>query len=309
MTMKQVLLAPSKLFDPDKHTSWPVLVSTKLDGNRALFLNGKIFTRSMKEQPNRHLYTRFSDLVKFTKDNPGVAIDGELYDHTIPFSDLQSILRSKDAEPTPHLMFYAFDYIEKWGTPDRDFASRQASLQRSLQHTGVVRCLRQTMLHTPSEVQAVYEEALNFGYEGLMVRNPSAPYKYGRATTKEDIIHKMKPWITDDAVVIGVEPMRRLRNGLDRGKNEIGRTKKTYKQDDFVEVDEIGSLIVRDEKGREFSLGWGRGWDAVKKAGVWKDHKKSADVVGRWVEYRSMGVGEKDLPRMPQLIRFRDDKE
>ena len=44
---------------------------------------------------------------------------------------------------------------------------------------------------------------LDDGYEGLMLRAPDGPYKFGRSTVKENTLLKVKNFLDDEAEVIG----------------------------------------------------------------------------------------------------------
>ena len=307
MAEKSVLLAPSALPAPED-LKYPLLASVKFDGMRMLMRPDALLTRSMKPQPNGNLATHLKSLWGLCRAEE-LVLDGELYSEEMSFSDLSGLLRSSDQPIPDHVHFYVFDVltVAQWETGVTPTFRNRLSLLHSLQvekyeHT---RLVAQVEVGGPEGVRRMYQEALGSGFEGVMLRHPEGPYKQGRATTKEGIIFKQKPFDNHDAVVIGFEQQRAIRDDIERGVDELGRTKRTHKAEHFGLADNLGNLILRDEQGREFSCGWGRGWTMEKRRELWKQRDT---LVGRWVEFRSMGVGEKNLPRMPQLIRFRDDK-
>jgi ATP-dependent DNA ligase len=310
---KQVLLAPNELISPEDHWAakrFPLWASVKYDGHRCLLHKGEFLTRSMKAHPNLGLAHHLKEIAQWS-DELGATFDGELYSHARPFNELQSILRSTEKEIPDDVVFHVFDYMpsNEWGSCKRPFEDRYAILgsifkdHAEFQHVNQV---EQFLVETPKDLTVAYERALKGGFEGLMLRNPFARYKHGRATVKENIIYKLKPFDTLDAKVIEVVQQQRVKDGIRRKLNELGRTARTFKAEDHELVDCAGALVVQDEKGRQFNVGWGRGWDYVKREELWRDR---ASLVGRWVEVRYMVVGEHELPRMPQLVRFRDDKE
>jgi DNA ligase-1 len=288
-----------------------MLASLKLDGRRCLVKKGQLFSRTMKPQPNRNLPAHLKELLKASVEL-NLAIDGELFSPDLTFSELEGTFKREDGDIHPSIQLYAFDMMlaSSWGQPHKagGFLDRNNNLRAFIERVkpANVTYLKQRMVSKASEVQALYEGALSSGYEGLILRDPNALYKHGRATVKEGIIFKMKPFDTLDAVVIGYEQQRQLKDGIERATNELGRTARTFKQEDYTVTDNLGALQVRDEKGREFSIGWGRGWTMAKRKELWD---RRTTLVGQWVEVRFMVVGEKDLPRMPQLIRFREAKE
>lgn len=306
MPAKSVLLAPNQLPDPATLT-YPLLASVKLDGRRCLLQNGKFLSRTMKAQPNVNLYGHLAEIAAYSKSH-GIAFDGELYSHELTFSELESVFKSGTAPIPPSVKFHVFDIVPNAAQKNMGFRDRLAMLEDLV----MLKCwpnvwfVHHDQYCNAKQVQAMYEDALSEGYEGLMLRDPKGLYKHGRATLREGIIFKMKPFITLDAKVIGFEQGQRLKAGIERKTNELGRTAKTYKAEDHEPDDTMGALRVRDEQGREFSLGWGRGWTHAKRKELWNNR---SSLLGEWVEFRCMGVGEKDLPRMPQLIRFRDRKD
>ncbi len=315
MAEKSVLLAPSKLPKPED-LKYPLLASVKFDGLRMLLRGGvpgagtkdKFLTRSMKGQPNLNLPAHFADLLAFV-DEAKLVLDGELYSDEMDFSALSGLLRSSDGEIPDHVHFHVFDVLalEEWeqGTGN-GFFYRLGHLERlNLERFPHVELVEQRRVDNADEVKEMYRTALAAGFEGVMLRSLDGRYKQGRATEKEGIIFKQKPFDNHDAQVIGFEQQRAIRDDIERGVNELGRTKRTHKAEHFGLADNIGNLRLRDEKGREFNCGWGRGWTHAKRKELWD---KRDTLIGRWVEFRCMGVGEKDLPRMPQLVRFRDDK-
>lgn len=314
MPLKQVLLAPNELVsveDHEKADRFPFFASLKLDGNRCLVMDGKLYTRSMKQHVNVNLVPWLRGICELSKIK-GWIFDGELYSHELTFSEMQSIFRAKDKPIPEGVALHVFDCLttHEWadGENTDNFMHRQMRLARAftsavLKH---VVMLKQPIVKSAAEARALYEKALAAGYEGLILRNGSAQYKWGRATVNENIIYKMKPFDLLDAQVIGFQQQEKVKDDAVRSTNEMGRTARTSKAADHELVECMGALRVRDERGREFNIGWGRGWNYEKRTELWKTRDS---LIGQWVEVRHMAVGEKDLPRMPQLVRFRESKE
>lgn len=303
--MEQVLLAPNQMPGFDEHR-YPLFASLKLDGRRCLVQGGQLFSRTMKGQPNLHLPDHLKQLLKLSKAER-LSFDGELYSHDIPFGELESTFKSLDAPVHPSIRFHCFDALPtaSWGDCGLPFSARKQIVYDYLTGCENVVVVKQAEIGNAHQCRFAYESAIEAGYEGLILRTAGGRYKHGRATLKEGIIFKMKAFETADAVVIGFEEQVRLKAGVVRGVNELGRTAKTYRAEDHEPAGTMGALRVRDEAGREFNMGWGRGWTHLKRANLWA---RRAKLVGQWVEFRYMVAGEKDLPRMPQLLRFREAK-
>lgn len=315
MSMKQVLLAPSEMPTPEEHQAagrFPLLASHKLDGNRCLIYKGKLLSRTMKPQPNENLPGYLAGICEYSKKFAWV-FDGELYSHERPFSELQSILRSKDKPIPGDVNYHCFDGFPEPSWDDISgfgFEDRLEELKQRWTYSPITwanfQFVPEFKVSNVLILNTLYESSIREGYEGLILRDPSGMYRHGRATVKQGIIFKMKAFDTLDAVVVGYEQQVEVNGTAVRATNEMGRTARTHKAGDHHPVNCMGSLQVRDEKGRAFSIGWGKGWDYAKRTELWNQRDS---LVGRWVEVRHMVAGEKDLPRMPQLVRFRDDKE
>ena len=53
---------------------------------------------------------------------------------------------------------------------------------------------------SPEEVNKIYSSALERGAEGLVLRHPDRPYKYGRSTMREQGMMKYKPIFDAESV-------------------------------------------------------------------------------------------------------------
>lgn len=307
--MKQVLLAPNKMPTPKEHKEagrFPLLASVKMDGRRCLIHKGQLLSRTMKRQPNLNLPKHLAGIIKHSKER-GLTLDGELYAHNLPFGELESILKGHDTFIPSSIAFHCFDVLrtEDWGAPTMHFAVR-ASWTMLLPDLPNLVKVPHALIEDEVQLQQAYEAAIADGYEGLILRNPNGLYKHGRATVNEGIIFKMKAFETADAKVVGWKEQQKLKSDIERTTNEMGKLAKTYKEEDFEPANTMGALIVVDERGREFSLGWGRGWTHAMRQKLWRTRH---NLLGQWVEFRYMVAGEKDVPRMPQLLRFREAKD
>ena len=309
--IKQVLLAPNEIPSPDEHRDanrFPFMVSTKLDGMRCFIRHGELLTRSMKHQANVRLGEHLRHLIEWTRVT-GSAIDGELYSKDLGFNELSGILRSHSQRIPDHIQFYAFDVLQPMQgiIMDTPFNFRDTFLQDEYDRLRWpnVRPLFHRIVTTRKELVDTYDSVLDLGMEGLMLRNPHGRYKSGRATIKENILYKMKPFDELDAVISGFNEQQSIRPDAKRFYNEMGNLARTSRAENLFDADTMGSLKVRDEKGREFAIGWGPGWTHERRKTLWD---MRLELIGRWVKLRYFPYGEKDLPRMPQLLALRDSK-
>jgi DNA ligase-1 len=144
-----------------------------------------------------------------------------------------------------------------------------------------------------------YEAAmLEAGYEGLILRDPLSPYKYGRASMKQGWMLKLKRFQDDEAEIIGVQEM--MHNANEAKRDELGRTKRSSAKAGLVGTGLMGALHVRDLKsGVEFYVG--TGFDDEDRAKEWK--------LGSIIKYKSFKIGVKDAPRHPVYLGLRDRRD
>jgi len=143
-----------------------------------------------------------------------------------------------------------------------------------------------------------YEAAkVEEGYEGIILRSPDAPYKFGRSTVKEQFLLKVKRFIDQDAEIIGV--VEEMFNGNEAQTNELGRTKRSTSAAGLSGKGSMGALHVRDlVTGIDFHIG--TGFTAADRASMW-----ATPPIGELCKYKHFPVGQKDKPRHPVFIGLR----
>lgn len=266
--------------------SFPVLASPKLDGIRAVVRDGVVYSRSNKPIPNRHTQQRFAHIEHYD----GELIVGKPTSKSV-YRDTVSGVMSEDGQP--NVNFHAFDYIEYMDEP---YEVRARKIKKV---PGVVK-LTQTLIKNLDELLVLETEALTIGYEGLILRDPKAPYKQGRSTVKEGYLLKVKRFIDAEAVVIGFE--ERMRNENEAVINELGRTKRSSHQSGKSGRGDLGALLVRLESGIEFALG--TGFDDLERAAIWNDRNH---YIGKRAKFKYFNVGVKVAPRHPVFLGWRDE--
>jgi DNA ligase-1 len=130
----------------------------------------------------------------------GVQTDGAPY----PFQETMARFGSDiptDAPPGVTLTPFFFDCLHVDGRDllDEPLEERLAALQRVVPAEYRV---ASTVVDDPDRAEALFTEALRAGQEGIVVKDPSAPYAAGR---RGGAWRKVKPSDTLDLVVLGVE--------------------------------------------------------------------------------------------------------
>lgn len=278
---------------------YPMVASPKLDGMRVVKIGGCAYTRNMKPVANRHVRA-------WIEANLPNGIDGELClpKMTEPLEDVMSAFRSRDGAPS--FKFAAFDFFG-----DSEDQIEGASFTDRLRKLGEVcgllveRCpslviLRQTLVRDPDALRDVIERHLGDGFEGTMVRKPSAPYKRGRSTLKEAGLLKIKPFDDEEATIIGFEEEMTNTN-----EDRVFAGRRSTAQAGLVPTGRLGAFrcIFADET--EFTVA---GFTDEQKTGFWTRQK---ELLGQiiTVKHQIVHGGRKpgQAPRHPQFKGFRPE--
>jgi DNA ligase 1 len=280
----------------------PVIASFKMDGIRCLFYKGNIYTSSLKSFQNANVLSRFEHLRKLSEDR-GILIDGELMAKSMEFNDLSGMIRSFSGEVPADLYFYAFDMVIN-DDFEEPFEQRIKHLDRMEEHKHL-KVLPQIVCNTYEEIEELYEKAIAFGNcDGLMLRSVNGRYKLGRATNKQNIIWKMKPYITLDGKIIGIEQATVVDPKAEKTINELGRSVTSKKLGDRILIEMACGFKIECEKGIEI-VGL-KGFNHEQRKEIWLNPNK---YIGRFIEFTGLEVGSKNLVRHPEFKRWRNDKE
>ncbi len=278
---------------------FPLYASRKLDGLRALVVNGQAVSRTLK--PIRIRYVR-----SFLNNQNLNGLDGELIvgDPTSKscFRDSTSGIMSEDGEP--EFTFYAFDH---WYMPG-PFSSRIGQVAALIkQHANRVRVELHDhyLLTSLDQLLEMEADALAQGYEGLITRDPAAEYKYGRSSLREQGMLKIKQFVDAEARVVAVQEL--MHNGNEAKTDHLGYTERSSHQENMVGLNMLGALICRTlpdpetETDVEFAIG--TGMTAADRTWMWNNRDQ---LLGKFVKFKHFPIGAKDKPRHPVFLGFRD---
>jgi DNA ligase-1 len=147
------------------------------------------------------------------------------------------------------------------------------------------------------------EGCINAGFEGAMIRDPDGLYKYGRSTTREGILLKLKRKMTSEFRVRGF--VEQMHNGNVLLVDNLGYADRQTLKANMVPMDTLGALEVTDLKtGVEFNVG--TGFTDGDRAEIWNNKAKYQDAIGTY-EYLPYGI--KDKPRHPAFKGWRDPRD
>lgn len=256
-----------------------VLVEPKLDGIRciAIVRNGVVtmLGRSGKEIDN-FSNTIGKELLCF----PDGCYDGELIGEN--FQHLMEQAYRKEGKKIEGVKFHIFDYISirEWEERHHSQAAfvryeRLDEMFKERQQLEFLRIVPQFVVRVDdSEIRKKHDEFVAQGYEGVMIKNPEAGYKFGRSYD----VMKLKAFQDADLVV----------SALQEGSGKYaGR---------------LGALVAL-HNGKEVCVGSGLS-DELRES-IWT---KPDLYIGRIIEVRYQEETPDGSLRFPTFIRFRDDK-
>ncbi len=273
------------------------LATQKLDGIRALMIDGKLVSRTFKSIRNNYIREMLEDIL------PDGA-DGEI---VCPgaFQATSSGVMSADGEP--EFIYYMFDYVKDDIT--KEYWKRTQDMVQWLINQGPVRTpglsklklLVPTLIKNYDHLKTYETECIDKGFEGVILRTPDSPYKCGRSTAKQEWLLKLKRFADDEAVVIGFT--EKMHNDNEATKDKFGHTVRSSHKENKRPAGTLGSLIVRDIKTEiEFEIG--TGFDDELRQKIW-DARPEWD--GLCVKYKHFAIsGVKEKPRFPSFIGVRD---
>jgi len=263
---------------------YPLLASPKLDGVRALVINGVVMSRSMKPIPNNYVQTCYRKLEGF---------DGELIVGSPTAKDVyrQTVSGVMSEGGVPSVSFKVFDQQ----VPDLCFDTRLHCVDSHFRWP-------HQLVESPTKLAAYEGLVLQQGYEGVILRDPSAPYKQGRSTLREQGMLKLKRFMDDEAVVVGFEEL--MHNANPAIINELGHTAHSSHKANMVGRGTLGALVVTWQ-GREFRIG--TGFTDAERQDIWNNFTKYKLL--KTVKFKYLAVGMKDLPRHPVFLGWRDARD
>lgn len=263
--------------------NFPLYASYKIDGIRC-FVHGKMaISRSIKPIRNKFVQQY---LAEFSFHG----LDGEL---TVGegFQSTTSGIMTVGGEPD--FNFHVFDL---WCL-QMDFTDRYRNLRRIVNNLGSrIKPVKQTLCFNIDDVLNFEKEALEKGYEGVMLRRPDSPYKQGQSTEKEQYLIKRKPFVDEECEVIGFE--EQLQN-----TNEIINGERSSHIANLIPKGTLGKFLVRSDKWGEFAIGTGQGLTKKLRQEIWNNHPA---YMGKLIKFKYQNYGIKDLPRLPIFLGFRD---
>lgn len=291
MNISRPLLA-AKTTDTDlAKLKFPLLLSPKIDGVRALVDKGKLLSRSMKLIPNKHTQELFSK--EEFQGLDGELVVGNPWDKNLMQQTTSGVMSHGGKPAVQYFVFDRWDsgsvFVDRWNSLDIYDQTNRLNVIQVPHH----------YVYTLDDLLESERHYVGLGYEGVMLRDPNGRYKQNRSTFREGILMKVKRFQDSEAEVIDYELLERNLN--EQVLDERGYAKRSTQQAGKVTDNLVGSLLVRDRvSGIVFSIG--SGFSDVHRAEMYSNRDT---LKGRLVKYKSFHVGVKDRPRFPIFLGFR----
>ena len=232
-------------------TGW--VMSEKLDGVRGYWDGKQLFTRGG---------ITLSPPTVFLAEFPPFAIDGELFSQRDQFAEISSIVRAYQDKGWHTLKLYVFDVPDAKG----DLFARLATLKTYLaKHPSqYIKIIEQTPIESPEHIRQFLQQVEQQKGEGIVIRNPNAPYERKRSSQ----ILKLKTALDEECTVIAHHA----------GKGQ------------FENV--MGSLTCENHRG-QFKIG----------SGFKLEDRMNPPPIGSQISYKYRGLTNKGKPRFATFWR------
>ncbi len=255
---------------------FPLLVTPKLDGIRCLKINGVAVSRTFKPIRQQFIAQTIEFYCPWN-------VDGEIIIPGKKFNEISSIVMTNSDEVV-EFQYWIFDYVKD--AASKKYCDRIIDLMDMpvMDNGKFIVKLIPVCINNLQELDQYEEQCIQEGYEGICIRSPTGPYKFGRSTEKEQYLLKIKRFKDREAIVLGYEEAISVE----------GDPKDT-----------LGAIYVKDyEEGWEFKIG--TGFDGTIRSEIWNNKEK---YLGAIIKYKYQPHGVERLPRFPVFLGFRYEED
>ena len=154
------------------------------------------------------------------------------------------------------------------------------------------------------ELNRFYELSLDIGFEGLVLTHKDHEYKFGRNSLNQGTLLKMKDdAIEYDGIVLDIKESSVVKEGVEKTKNELGRSVTSKKVDDRIPSGMAKSFTVQFGELGTFDVGL-KGFDHESRKELLENKN---NYIGRHFKYKAMAP-VKSFPRHAYFDCWRDEK-
>jgi DNA ligase-1 len=303
----------------EEKLKFPCIVQPKLDGVHSLNRHGKCIGRSLKAHENRYITEKFSK-----PEYHGFCGEKINADLGATHPDLCRItsgdLRRHEGEP--NITWYLFDYVTE-ETKNFGYVQRMQMLRDFILNncTDVdwsnFEFVESVTVNSMHELLAIENEYLEQGYEGIIIRDPNAPYKYGRCGKTFMGCWRVKRFIEEEILVDKIN--EGMHNANEAKTNELGRTERSTHQENMQPNGLLGNMEgttlkdIYDPQSQKLLIPKG---ERVTVSPGEMDHSKRkfyfdnpSEIVGHVIKFKMFPKGIKDKPRFPTYVSHRNSND
>lgn len=282
---------------------FPLWVQPKLDGIRASVVNGKLVTRTLKPVPN--------EAIRAALERPEFeGFDGELIVGSPTASDCYrrtcSFVMAADKvdEPWSYHVFDLWNEITPFRLRSQNLSARLARTATRID-LAAIRGVAVRVAEDVAELEQFEQAAIAAGYEGVIARDPSGLYKFGRSGKYGPLL-KIKRFVDFEAEVVGT--YEEMHNANEAQTNALGRTERSSAQSGLVGKGTLGGLALRALNGPAEGVTFrcGTGFDAAQRAALWPLRD---ELVGQVAKIKSFPIGVLAKPRHPVWLGWRSPED
>jgi len=280
---------------------YPVAVFPKFNGFRGYVKDGVVYTASNKPFKNQAMQKAFG--IPEYESFDGEFVVGDPSDGHNSLERTASVVTSQKS--IDNLRFYVFDCLDDLdepfsiryshtitlpsGTHWKDFPAMAAA-----GHTA----------NSWADVCRIEAEYVAQGWEGVITRDLSAPYKCGRSTAREAYMGKLKQFSDAEFRIVGWE--ERMHNGNEATVSETGRTKRSTAKAGKTGRGDLGAFILETNEGHKF--GCGTGFTDNQRRAFWLI-KEELVKNREYAKVRFHETGTKDVPLLPVFLQVRPKED
>lgn len=297
------------------HMKFPCIAQPKVDGVHAVNRDGVMLARTLKEFGNKHIQKLFGD--KRLRGFCGELIVGDNPAADDLCRNTTSAVNSYEGEPD--YTWILFDYCPNDEVAELNYNVRMLTGLATAEKYGIdfrnikIKVIQSKTVNNMEELLEFEQEMLELGYEGIIVRDPNKPYKYGRCGKTHMGCWRVKRMIEEEILV--EEIVEGFHNNNEALTNELGRTERSTHMENMIPNGMVGSMVgslikdVHDPITGE--LLFSKGLKVKVSAGkMTEDERKfyfanPCKLVGQYVKFKMFPKGVKDKPRFPVFVSIR----
>jgi DNA ligase-1 len=297
---------------------FPCILQPKIDGVASYNRYGALLGRSLKKHENRFATAFFSQ-----QEYHGFG--GEMTSGDKPTGDDLCRITSGDLRrrDTVHdFYWWLFDYVPDDSYLNISYFDRYHALTNAIKELPdhlktQLKIIPSHIVTNMQELLDLEEMYLNMGYEGVILRDPKAGYKYGRCGKTFMGAWRIKRFI--DAEFLITEILEGNENLNEAKINELGRTERSTHQENMKPNGLVGTIrgtLLADvvdpqskkillEKGLTIDVSPGNMLHSQRKH-FFENPEELLQKIGK---FKLFPKGIKDKPRFPQFMSIRNEND